>query len=100
MIRILHTRRDERCTLEICGHAESADFGRDVVCAGVSAITTTLALLLRDENADVQVKSGNTRITYTAGKDIEAYITFSMTGYRWMAEVFPEFVTLQEKTEC
>ena len=36
------TREDRICSLEITGHAEFAEHGKDIVCAGVSSIGTGL----------------------------------------------------------
>jgi len=99
MITIRHTVHEHNGILEIQGHANSAEFGRDVVCAGVSAIATTLALILKEENASVRVASGNTSIVYPFSEQIAPHIQFALTGFRWMAETFPEFISLQEESQ-
>ena len=41
MIRVIYDRKE--CRLSVAGHANSAEPGKDLVCAGVSALACTLA---------------------------------------------------------
>jgi uncharacterized protein YsxB (DUF464 family) len=44
MIKVLITRANDTVTgVTVSGHAQSAEYGKDIVCAGVSAVTTGVA---------------------------------------------------------
>lgn len=92
MIRI--TRVSPVCvTLE--GHANSDVYGKDLICAAVSALALTLAANVEGkEHAEVSLKPGNSRISCTP----EETGTFDCIceGFQLLAEKFPEHVCFLE----
>ena len=62
MISVKVTLKDSSITeLEVKGHAESAEYGKDLVCAGVSSITTGLLNALDSlcpDTCELQLSSG------------------------------------------
>ena len=48
MIKVIITKKnDDIIKVECSGHAEFADYGKDIVCAGVSSITQTALIGLK-----------------------------------------------------
>ena len=92
MIRI--TRVSPACvTLE--GHALSDVYGKDLVCAAVSALMLTLAANVEGkEYSEVSLKPGNSRISCIP----EETGTFDCIckGFQLLAEKFPEYVCFLE----
>lgn len=95
MIEIRHHILPGVGVIEIRGHAGAAEYGRDVICAAVSAITVTLVERLRRE--DAETGNGKARIVYSRRARRErSDAEFALCGYRWIAEDYPEFVHYQE----
>ena len=62
MIQATVTVRNDRILkIEVSGHADSADYGKDIVCAEVSAVTTGLCNAIDEAgfNADMRVEAGH-----------------------------------------
>lgn len=87
---------DSSFSVAIEGHAGYAEHGKDIVCAGVSALTGALAervraLCFRNE---IALESGH---AYIMGSP-EAYESFATVrdGYRLIQSSYPEYVSLNE----
>ena len=95
MIEIRHHILPGVGVIEIRGHAGAAEYGRDVICAAVSALTVTLAERMR--RSDTKTGSGWAMIPYSrrARRERES-AEFAICGYRLLAEKFPENVQYQE----
>ena len=92
MIRITR-HAPAQVTLE--GHANSDAFGKDLVCAAVSALTLTLAANVENlDGAEVSLEPGKARITGSP----EAAPVFDCIckGYELLAGKFPEYVCFLE----
>ncbi len=70
MIDIIYYPKQNMLTMQ--GHANYAENGKDIVCAGVSALFYALATTLKDyqtqgafENLDIDVDKGNAKIVCT-----------------------------------
>lgn len=65
MIKIEIKGKDEINSIKITGHANFADYGKDIVCASVSsiAITTVNALESLDKDISYDSKEGYLNIT-------------------------------------
>ena len=92
MIRI--TRVSPACvTLE--GHACSDVYGKDLVCAAVSALALTLAANAEDlEEAEILLEPGNSRIS--GHTDAAGMFDCICKGFQLLAEKFPEHVSFSE----
>ena len=87
---------DESFSVRIEGHAGYAEFGKDIVCAGISALTGALAervgkLCYRHE---IDLQSGHAYITGSS----EAYEAYSTVvgGYKLIESTYPEYVHVEE----
>jgi uncharacterized protein YsxB (DUF464 family) len=92
MIRI--TRVSPVCvTLE--GHALSDVYGKDLICAAVSALALTLAANVEGkEHAEVSLQPGNSRIS--CHPEAAGVFDCVCKGFRLLADQFPECVCYLE----
>ena len=91
------------------GHAGYAEYGKDIVCAGVSALMQTLrpALLERGiRNTVYMITSGESRIEVKAEPECEerypCFVVFEtvLAGLKEIARAYPDYVSIKvEKGE-
>ena len=102
MIKIDVTHGKDKTTIKINGHAGYSDHGKDIVCAGASALFFTLGERLLDLDKAIEVKgeSGNATIIAKTdkGKILESVETI-LTGYRMLAEEYGDYVSIEEREE-
>ena len=87
MTRFAYIRRDGRCVLRADGHADFCP-GRDIVCAGASALVCALAGALDALGAQgVQraLCAGHAAIAADDRADVRAAFTVAVTGLRQLA---------------
>lgn len=107
MIKIEYDRPN--LILKAKGHANSAEHGKDLICAAVSTLVHTLAGNVRSLKEagvakDVQIilESGNALVSCRAVEEKEtllcAYDTVT-TGMIMLAQSYPEYVNYSEKLE-
>ena len=91
MIEISVRSSDRELDVIITGHADYADYGKDVVCAGVSTLFYTLLnySVLHCET-DYRVSDGVCRLR--AGRVPEEIVTFFATGVQMIEEHYPDCV--------
>ena len=85
--------------IEIRGHARYAEAGKDIVCAGVTALTQTLIRsmqgLARDE-IEYEVSSGRADIHYgNLSEEGRLLIDSFFIGVCLIADEFPEYVRIE-----
>ncbi len=93
MIAIELARDKRRFYALVHGHAGYAEAGRDIVCAGVSALAYALAAGLNECGALLRYESGDGREEmYGAGTDARVlFRTFELAA-RELARQYPEHV--------
>lgn len=94
---MIEARYDERArTLTVTGHAGSARYGKDLVCAAASILMLTLERALHNEgllDAQSEKRSGYAKITGTAhGERVQSILETVFAGYTLLAEEWPEYV--------
>lgn len=104
MIKIIYHRHEHRVTMT--GHAESDEFGHDLICAACSMLAKTLAENVKDleqnnaiENKTVVLESGHAEIACRPvlwyGSIVTMLFDFFCTGFALMAKDYPQFVTME-----
>lgn len=94
--------------LQIMGHANAAEPGKDLVCCALSIIAQSLSMYLYDlENAGLlkesinSVMPGNTFIEVVASEYgdqlVRAAFAMARAGLRAMAEDYPENISMKEE---
>ena len=103
MIEVYYDQSETEFYLSICGHANYAENGKDVVCAGVSTLAYTLAEYLSVEDFDIPLhvsfNDGAAEISCHATEDnvvrIQAAFDFAMTGIKVIAQEYPSYVVVK-----
>lgn len=93
--------RPER--IEIFGHAGYADPGKDIVCAGVTALTQTLIQSiddltddLTDDEIEYRISPGKAEIEYrNLSEKSKTLVDSFFVGICLIAEEFPEYVKVR-----
>lgn len=97
------------CSCAVNGHAGAGDYGQDLVCAAVSALTLTLAsaarALKRQRLREIYVEPGQASIRCLPGlggrRDAETVFFAAGVGFSRLAQLYPEFIRVSgiEKAE-
>lgn len=89
--------RPER--IEISGHAGYAEPGKDIVCAGVTALTQTLIQSienLTDDKIEYRISPGKAEIEYrNLSEKPKTLVDSFFVGICLIAEEFPEHVKVR-----
>ena len=95
-----------RMRIEISGHAGYEEKGRDIVCAGVSALAYALAAALEEAKkrgrtaAEMKESEGEIQIwadpEMGSLNEIKAYFRMCVKGIRLMQEEYPKHVEIKE----
>lgn len=95
MTRVNYCRDEERHKLAVQGHAGYDETGRDIVCAGVSAISYALLGFLYDAGGVIekaQTGSGEMVIECERAAGIDSAFHMAMIGYLQIAKKYPQHV--------
>lgn len=89
--------RPER--MEISGHAGYAEPGKDIVCAGVTALTQTLIQSiddLTDDEIEYRISPGKVEVEYrNLSEKSKTLVDSFFVGICLIAEEFPEYVKVR-----
>lgn len=89
--------RPER--IEISGHAGYAEYGKDIVCAGVTALTQTLIQSienLTDDEIEYRISPGKVEVEYgNLSEKSKTLVDSLFVGICLIAEEFPEYVKVR-----
>lgn len=95
-----------RLRMESAGHADYAEKGKDIVCAGASMLTGALAGALQEAEERGRCKcTAKNRDGYAMLQaeptlsnrgEIKAYFRMAATGFRMLAEQYPKNVEFRE----
>lgn len=101
MIRISFVYQNNKIlSFEVKGHAKSAPYGQDLVCAGVSAVTLGGLNALENEDCyEIHAKEGNVSLLVRkeiSGHD-EVVLETIEKQLESLALSYPEFVRLERK---
>lgn len=96
----------DRMRLEVGGHADYDVIGKDIVCAGVSMITSALIGVLEDAQTRGRTtfayKDEEGQLTVWADpnmgsmQEIKSYFRMCVKGMRMLAEQYPKNVEIRE----
>ena len=92
MIRIC--RRD-KTSLCVRGHAGSAEYGHDLICAAVSALVVTLAVNLQGfSRKKILLESGKADLACPCTPEAEPVFDCIWKGFKLLAQMYPEYLSL------
>lgn len=97
MIKVNYTKD----TIKICGHANFADYGKDIVCASVSSIVTTSAndMFIVDETAVIYNDDGKEMIIKIVKENVLLKKLFNnlINLLKNLAEDYPNNIKLESE---
>jgi uncharacterized protein YsxB (DUF464 family) len=100
MINVTYSVNDNTHNLTVFGHANYAEKGSDIVCAGVSALVQALVGWLGEhsEYADfvsIDELHGEVVIDCTGGEDVAAVFLLTAIGLEQIANTYPDNVQIE-----
>ncbi len=99
MVRAKYTVDESTHTLVVSGHANYDEYGRDIVCAGVSALVQALIGWIeenhyRAECISIDNKAGEVIISCEGGDDIAAVFNMTTIGLMQIADSYGDHVQI------
>ena len=95
MIRVDDRRTGRRHRLAVTGHAGYGERGKDIVCAGVSALSFALLGYLHQAGScltQVRADSGDLLIEAAGDSRTAGAFEMALVGYREIAKKYPHHV--------
>ena len=101
MIRVIYEAKDDiYLSLEVSGHAEYDESGKDLICASVSSIIFGLMNALDALHDDVEIKQLTNKITIYNHSDsniIQDYLELTMMQLKTIEESYGDFIKVERK---
>ena len=99
MVRAKYTVNENEHTLVVLGHANYGEYGKDIVCAGVSALVQALIGWIEEnswkaECIRVDTKEGEVLIACDGGDDVAAVFYMVSLGLAQIADSYPDHVQI------
>ena len=99
MVRANYTADENTHTLVVLGHANYAEYGKDIVCAGVSAIVQALIGWIEENHYKVECisvdqKEGEVIISCEGDEDLAAVFQMASIGLVQLAYSYPDHVQI------
>lgn len=99
MVRATYTVNENTHTLTVIGHANYAEYGKDIVCAGVSSLVQALIGWIEEnswkaECVSVDPKEGEVIISCEGGEDVAAVFYMASIGLEQIADCYPDYVQI------
>ena len=102
MIEIKYTNNGNAGCIEITGHANYAEYGKDIVCCAVSTLSQTLIASIEklEPEADItyNMQPGFIKITHgNLSEKTKTLIGSFFIGVKMVAEQYPDYVKVIEQ---
>ena len=99
MVRVKYTAEKNKHTLAVLGHAGYGEYGKDIVCAGVSALVLALAGWVENNHCETKCISidehgGEVLIACKGDKETAAVFNMTMIGLEQIANSYPDHVQI------
>ena len=98
MTKIEYKIGKDECILRVEGHAGYAEKGKDIVCAGISALCNALYRATFAANAIIQSETADGFFLLRAtehGGDVRAMYSMAVLGFNDISAEFPDFVKVE-----
>ena len=99
MVKAIYTVDENMHKLSVSGHANYSEYGKDIVCAGISAIVQALIGWLEEkyymaENISVDTKEGEVVVSCDGGVDVAAVFYMASIGLAQIADSYPDHMQI------
>ena len=96
MIKAQINREDGQTQVLVIGHADYADKGKDIVCAGVSALTQTYVLEMETEKCKrLLIEDGVMDCVCIDSKENDIRLSYLKKGLESIQSQFPHYLSLE-----
>lgn len=97
MVNGIYKAEDNTHTITLTGHANYGEYGKDIVCAGVSALVQALIGWIEEnydkaECTNLEVKGGEVNISCEGGEEVAAVFYMTYIGLEQIADCYPDHV--------
>ena len=101
MIKVIYeVKNDSYVALTVSGHAESGEYGKDLVCASVSSIMFGFMNALDMLDEDVEIKQLTNKISiknHSNNEMIQDYFELVMVQLKTIEESYRDFIQVERK---
>lgn len=101
MIRVIYSTNDDHYTkLDVRGHADFDEYGKDLICASVSSIIFGLMNAVDESKCNVEVKELNNHIEIinnSKSELIDNYFELVLIQLKTIEESYGEFIKVERK---
>ena len=101
MIKAIYEAKDNQyLSLEVSGHAEYDESGKDLVCASVSSIMFGFMNAIDELHEDVEIKQLTNKITiinHSSSDIIQDYLQLVMMQLKTIEESYGNFIKVERK---
>lgn len=99
MIKAKYTKEGDMHTLVVLGHADYAEYGKDIVCAGVSSLVQALIGWIEDSDCKAECisiddKDGEVIIACLGDEEVSAVFKLTAIGLEQIAYSYPDHVQI------
>lgn len=99
MVNAKYTVDERTHTITVSGHANYAEYGKDIVCAGVSALVQALMGWIEEnyykaDNIVVDTNAGEVKLSCDGGEDVEAVFYMTYIGLEQIADSYPDHIQI------
>lgn len=99
MVNATYRVEENTHTLTVFGHANYAEYGKDIVCAGISSIVQALIGWIEEnyykaECISVDPKEGEIIISCEGGEDVAALFQMTAIGLTQIADSYSDYVQI------
>lgn len=97
MINVEIRETENEFSIEVTGHAGYDVIGKDIVCAGITALAQAFQISVKEERADrgCIMKEGYFAVNCNKNKSVESYVKMFKAGCLYIRDWFPENVDVK-----
>ena len=101
MIKAIFKEQDDLyVSLDVSGHAQSGEYGKDLICASVSSIMFGFMNALDNLEENVEITQSDNRITvvdHSASKTVQDYFELVIIQLKTIEASFGDFIRVERK---
>ena len=101
MIKVIYDIDGDRYTsLEVSGHANSDEYGKDLICASVSSIMFGFMNALDALDEEIQIQQLTNQITvinHSSSNKVQDYFELVMMQLKTIEESYGDFIKVERK---
>ncbi len=99
MVKANYTVEEKTHTLTVTGHANFAEYGKDIVCAGISSLVQALIGWIeenfqKDACVIVDPENGKVVVACEGGDDVAAVFYMASIGLAQIADSYPDHMQI------